>query len=71
MTIEEVKEAMTNFSPVKYEGIVYNRITAITRRIIEDKHKEGLFHMIYQVELLDKNKWSVVIANPEKVELIK
>lgn len=71
MTNEEVKKAMHEFSPVKYDGIVYSRITALTYRVIKNPHKQDTFKTIFQVELLDKNNNSVTIANPEKVEMIR
>ncbi len=70
MTSEQVKEAMLNFTPVKYDGIYYKRITAYIYRVIENKHK-GTYKTIYQVELLDYCNHSVTIADPAKVEVVK
>lgn len=70
MTSEEIKTAMHNFSPVTYNGIAYKRITAYIYRVIE-KHSKGQYKAILQVELLDNNSHSVVIADAKKVELLK
>lgn len=70
MTGEEIKKAMLNFSPVKYDGIVYKRISAYTYRVITSKHN-NTYKTIYQVELLDYNEHSVTIADPAKVELLQ
>lgn len=70
MTSEQVKEAMLKFTPVKYKGIVYKRITAYIYRVIKSKHRDT-FRTIFQVELLDQNEHSVTIADPTKVEVIK
>lgn len=70
LTSEQIKKAMLNFTPVKYEGIVYKRISAYIYRVIRSKHNDT-YKTIYQVELLDKNEHSVVIADPQKVELIE
>lgn len=68
MSSEEIKAAMLNSKPVKYDGIIYKRITAYIYRVI--KTSEGL-RTVFQVELLDRNEHSVVIADPKKVELIE
>lgn len=70
MTSEQVREAMLNFTPVIYDGIIYKRITAYTYRVIKSKHRDT-YKVVYQVELLDRNEHSVTIADPEKVEVIK
>lgn len=67
MTSEEIKQAMLNFTPVVYEGIEYERITAYIYRVVA-LHKEGNYKTVLQVELLDKNSNSVVIVNAKKVE---
>lgn len=69
MTSEEIKQAMHEFKPVKFKGITYDRITAYIYRVIET-HRRGQYKTVMQVELLDKNKNSVTIAEAEKVELI-
>lgn len=69
MTSEEIKKAMHEFSPVRYNGIEYDRITAYIYRVIET-HKKGTFKIVLQVELLDYCGNSVTIAEAEKVELI-
>lgn len=70
VTSEEVKTAMLNFTPVLYDGIVYDRITAYIYRVIE-LHKRGHYKAVLQVELLDKSKNSVTIVDAHKVELLK
>lgn len=69
MTSEEIKKAMHEFSPVRYNGFVYNRITAYIYRAVET-HKKGTYKIVLQCELLDVNRNSVTIAEAEKVELI-
>lgn len=69
MTSEEIKKAIHAFSPVRYNGINYRRITAYIYRAIET-HKRGTFKIVMQCELLDCGKNSVTIAEAEKVELI-
>ena len=70
MTSDEIKKAIHEFKPVKYKGIEYERITAIIYRAVPVPMKNS-FRGILQVELLDKNKNSVTIAEAEKVELIE
>lgn len=70
MTSEEIKKAMHEFSPVVYNGIEYERITAYIYRIIKT-HGAGLYKTILQVELQDKNTNSITIADAKKVELLK
>ncbi len=69
MTSEEIKKAMINFSPVKYKGITYKRITAYIYRVIETSANK--YKTVLQVELLDVNKNSVTIADAEMVELVE
>lgn len=69
MTSEEIKQAMHEFKPVKFNGFTYDRITAYTYRVIEGRRR-GQYKIVMQVELLDKNKNSVTVAEAEKVELI-
>ena len=68
MTSEEIKQAMLNFTPVVYEGIEYERITAYIYRVVA-LHKEGNYKTVLQVELLDKNSNSVAIADAKKVSI--
>ena len=70
MTSEEIKNAMINFSPVVYNGIEYERITAYIYRIVKT-HSAGKYQTILQVELQDKNTNSITIADAKKVELLK
>lgn len=70
MTSEEIKKAMRDFTPVRYNGIEYKRITAYIYRVVETS-KRGTFKAVMQVELLDYNGHSVTIAEAEKVELIQ
>lgn len=69
MTSEQIKKAMHEFSPVRYDGRNYKRITAYIYRAIET-HKRGTYKIVMQCELLDYNGHSVTIAEAEKVELI-
>lgn len=69
MTSDEIKKAMHNFSPVRYKGIEYKRITAFIYRAVPVPMSNN-YKGVLQVELLDKNANSVTIAEAEKVELI-
>lgn len=69
MTSDEIKKAMREFSPVKYKGIEYKRITAFIYRAVPVPMSNN-FRGVLQVELLDRNGNSVTIAEAEKVELI-
>lgn len=68
MTSEEIKKAAREFSPVRYGGIKYRRISAYTWRIIETT-KKGTYKEVLQCELEDYCGHSVTLAEPEKVEL--
>lgn len=70
MTSEEIKQAMRNETPVKYNGVKYDKITAYIYRAIKDNHT-GLIKFIFQVELVDTCGISVLIADAGKVELIQ
>ena len=61
---------MHNLAPVRYKGIEYERITAFIYRAVPVPMSNN-FKGVLQVELLDKNKNSVTIAEAEKVELIE
>ena len=61
MTVDELKEAWRAGVPVVHRDIVYRRISALIYRR-DDKKRAFL-----QVELLDKNTNSVVIAAPREV----
>ena len=69
MTSEEIKKAMHEFSPVRYDGIKYKRISAYIYRAIAKRR--GTYKIVMQCELLDFNEGSVTIADAEKVELIQ
>lgn len=64
MTIEEAKAAYYAEKPVLHDDIEYKRITALIYRKDEGKSP------YLQLELLDKCGHSVMIASPEKVEVI-
>ena len=68
LTSEQTKEAMIKFKPVSYDGIPYKRITAYIYRVVKNG---DTYKTVFQVELLDRNEHSVVIADPQKVELIE
>lgn len=69
MTSAQIKEAMLDFKPVRYNGITFSRITAYIYRVVETS--KGKYKTVMQCELLDQNQRSVVIAESEKVELIE
>lgn len=62
MTGTEMKEALLCGLPAVFDGVQYDRITAIIYR----KAPRGLK---IQLELEDKNRNSVVIASPDKVTI--
>lgn len=64
MTIEEAKAAYYAEKPVIHDDIEYERITALIYR--KDKGKRPYLRL----ELSDKCGHSVMIASPEKVEVI-
>lgn len=69
LSSEDIKKAMRDRVSVKYDGIVYKCITAYIYRMVDDPHTRG-FKGILQVELLDRSG-SVVIASPDKIELME
>lgn len=69
MNSEEIKKAMHEFSPVRYNNQSYARITAYIYRVVESRNS-GKYKTIMQCELLDRNGHSVTIAEADKVELI-
>lgn len=68
MTGDEIKKAMHEFKPVRYDGINYKRITAYIYRVVQTRR--GTYKSVLQLELLDYCEHSVTIAPAEKVELI-
>lgn len=68
MTSEEIKKAMLSFSPVKYKGITYKRISAYIYRVVETS-KPNEYKTILQVELLDRGGNSVTVVEADKIEL--
>ena len=67
MTSEEIRAVMTAFSPVKYDGIWYDRISAYTMRAVRIAGTENKYKMVYQLELEDTRSNTVVIAPADKV----
>ena len=65
MTTEEAKTAFCEEKPVVHNGTVYNRISALIYR----KIKGGGAYVALELE--DKNKRSLTIALPDRVELYK
>ena len=63
MTREELKAAFDEQCPVVYGGITYQRISALIRR-----RNIGEPRTVLQVELADRNGYSVTIAAPDKIE---
>lgn len=69
MTSDEIKKAMHDFSPVKYNGIEYERISAYIYRVIET-HKRGTYKTVLECELVDRCGHSVTYGEAGKVELV-
>ncbi len=67
MTIEECVKAAEMRLPVKHDGIVYLRISRISRVYPADPRKTPY----YVAELEDKCLHSVTEADPDRVELYK
>lgn len=67
MSRDEILKAMHDFSPVKYDGIIYARISARIHRVI--KTRKGTYKEVFQLELTSMHGNSVTIAEMEKVEL--
>jgi len=63
MTAEEAKQILYSKQPVWYQGIRYERVTAIIYSL------DGRDNLIVSVELLDKNKNCVVHARIKDVKL--
>lgn len=70
MTSAEIKNAMQNSTPIKFNGIEYQSITAYIYRRVTDIHT-GMNKFIFQCELIDRCGHSVTIADAEKVEFYK
>lgn len=64
MTTADLKRAFIDECPVRYNGIIYQRVTAVIYRKTPDK--AGL---LVQGELLDKNGRAVMIAAAERIEV--
>ena len=63
MTNDELKAAFMDETPVMHGGIQYLKVSAIIYRKRDGK-------VIVDAELLDKNRNSVTIADPKRVEEI-
>lgn len=63
VTTADLKRAFMDERPVRYNGITYQRVTAVIYRKTPDK--TGL---LVQGELLDKNGRAVMIAAAERIE---
>jgi len=61
MSNEELKDALFRGCPVKYNGIVYLRVSAIIYRNCAGK-------LLLSAELLDRNQNSVTVVPPQKVQ---
>lgn len=68
MTSEEIKQAMRDFTPIEYDGIVYKRISAYIYRCEKDRHSEK-YRFVLQVELEDKCGHSVTIAPAGRIKI--
>lgn len=66
---ERIKAAMQNFTPVEFDGKVYDCITAYIYRVVKDR-MTSKYKGVFQVELLDKCKFSVVIAPIDKIKIL-
>ena len=64
VTTADLKRAFMDERPVRYNGITYQRVTAVIYRKTTDK--TGL---LVQGELLDKNGRAVMIAAAERIEV--
>ena len=64
VTTADLKRAFMDERPVRYNGITYQRVTAVIYRKTPDK--TGL---LVQGELLDKNGRAVMIAAAERIEV--
>lgn len=64
MTMEELKTAFFDQTPVASGGITYKCISALIYR----RSKKGL---VIQAELLDKCGHSVTIITPERINFVK
>lgn len=68
MTSEEIKQAMREFTPIEYDDIVYERISAYIFRCEKNKHT-GKYRFVYQVELADYCGHSVTIAPADRIKI--
>lgn len=66
MTHKELKDAFIKENPVTYNGITYQKITAVIYRKTPDG--KGL-HV--QGELLDRNGRAVVIAAADRINFVE
>lgn len=64
MTNDELKKAMYEETPVMFNGIVYDKITAIIYRKKGDS-------ITVSAELLDRSKYCIVVAGADKIEFVK
>lgn len=64
MTVEELTRATEQFEVVEYNGRKYT-VNGLMKKF--RVNRRGNLEWYYAVELLDKNRWSVVIADPDKV----
>lgn len=67
MTNEQIKDAMLSEEPVEFNGIEYRCIQGIIYR----RHPRKKDAIKIQVELMDKHKNCIVIADPRKVKSLK
>ena len=66
----EILQAMRDQTPVKYDGLLYGCISAVIFRT-RASHHHRLKAPVMQVELMSRNRGCVVIADPEKIEILK
>lgn len=64
-------DAMLNKYPVEYDGIKYGCISAFTIRTRASHLKALGKPFILQVELMSKNANCLVIADPQKVKILR
>lgn len=69
MTSTEIKQAMTNCNPVKYNGAEYDRISAYVLR--SKVLHNGEVQIYKELEIIDsKAKNCVLVVDPKDVEMI-
>lgn len=63
------RRQMREFARVKHNGVIYDRISACTVRVIRGKSR-GMYREITQLELLHEASNSVSVVNPKEIEFL-